>query len=319
MIEVKKNRLNKVFVFLATLFITLVILWLLFKSISLDFLFSVFSQLKWHVILIPFILYLIGNILRSLRTYILFEKSISYYKIFNITCIHNFLNNVLPWRMGEFSHIFLLKNEGIEGTKGLFTLGILRIFDMVIILLFFSVSLLFAPKSNIFFNYFALFFCFLLLLIIYFLIFKPIFILNFMKRIRGKPSLLFLRKIMEKIIETLQHFNMIKSKQLLFQMFIISLLLWSFLLLADFIVVSYFIQISISVFVLGSCLAMLTYLLPIQGFMGFGTTEGTWVLVLLFFGFAKEQSIVSGLAFHVFGLMYAFLLGVYGFFKIKKG
>jgi uncharacterized membrane protein YbhN (UPF0104 family) len=95
------------------------------------------------------------------------------------------------------------------------------------------------------------------------------------------------------------------------------MLVWLFALLTGYFIVSYFIDISFFVVVLGFCLVMLTYILPVQGLLGFGTTEGAWALVLIIFGFTKEQAIATGIVFHILSLFYTGLLGIWGYFFLK--
>ena len=313
----KKSLFKQIVGILFAIGITLTIVYLFLKNVGILSLIQILYELDWYVVLFPFLLYLCSHLLRSLRTYIILQKDISFNKIFDITCTHNLFNNVLPWRMGEFSHIFLLKKEGISGTKGVFTLSVLRIFDLISIFFFFVFALLLAPKSSPSFNYFAGFFLLILLLCVFSIIFLRQYLLRLLERIHERSLSFRLKTFFSKLIETIKHFETIQSKKMIVQMMAISLLIWFFLLFTDYLIVSHFFEISLGVFILGSCFAMLTYLLPIQGFMGFGTTEGAWAIVLIFFGFTNEQAIATGFAFHTLGLVYSIFLGVYGILRIK--
>lgn len=310
----KKTVLKLVFI----LIFTGGLVYLLFLNVDIDDLINIFNKISWSIIIFPFLFYLSSHFFRTLRIYLILEKKVSFQKIVYIVFINNFWNSLLPLRLGELSYIFLLKKENVEVTKGAFTLGTLRLFDIVAIFIFFSVALFFTTLSNYFFNLFVIsFFIFILILLILIVFFRGL-IFNFIKRLdnyfkNSSLRMTFLTKILNQVIGTLEHFIILKSKIMIFNMFILSLLVWFFALLTGYFIMHYLMGISFFVVVISLCFVMLTYILPIQGLMGFGTTEGAWALVLIMFGFTKEQSIAAGLAFHLLSMFYTIILGLVGY------
>ena len=312
------NKLKKnIFKILITIIFTVLLLYLIFKKIDLQVTIETFKSINTFTILFPFFLYTLSHFFRGLRCYFILEKQVPFRKMINIVFVHNFFNSVLPLRLGELSYIYLLKKESIEGTKSLFTLGVIRLFDLLSIFIFFSLALLFTTLNNSVFNIFMLISFLIILLVLILVIFFRTIIFNFIKNIHSSTKITFIQKALAKLIETLQHFGVLKSKKNLVYILITSILVWLFALSTGYFIVSPFINISFFVVVIGLCFTMLTYILPIQGFMGFGTTEGAWALVLIFFGFSSELAIATGFIFHVLGLGYASLLGVFGILRIK--
>jgi uncharacterized membrane protein YbhN (UPF0104 family) len=60
----------------------------------------------------------------------------------------------------------------------------------------------------------------------------------------------------------------------------------------------------------GSSLAVLTNLLPINGFAGFGTQEGGWVLGFGILGVPRDAALATALGVHVVQLFDTLLLGL---------
>ena len=62
----------------------------------------------------------------------------------------------------------------------------------------------------------------------------------------------------------------------------------------------------------GSSLAVLTNLLPINSFAGFGTQEGGWVLGFGLLGVPRDLALSTGLGVHLAQLASTLLLGILG-------
>tara|TARA_Y100000034_G_C6725297_1_gene321016 strand:- start:203 stop:637 length:435 start_codon:yes stop_codon:yes gene_type:complete len=143
-------------------------------------------------------------------------------------------------------------------------------------------------------------------------------IFNFIKKVYGSTKRKYIKQISGKLIETLRHFDILKSRKNVLYVLITSAFVWFFALSSSYFIVKHFIDISYFVAVIGFCFAMLTYVLPLQGFLGFGTTEGAWALVLIFFGFSNEQAIATGFAFHIISLLYTSVLGLWGIYQKRN-
>lgn len=304
-----ENKKKVILKFILALICTIIIIYFIFRNIEIKAFVDVFRQISVFVIIFPFLFYLFSHFFRAVRFYLILEKAVSLKKLIHIVFINNFWNSILPMRLGELSYIYLLKKENIESTKGVFTLGTVRLFDLAAIFIFFSIALFFTTLRNYYFNIFFISFLSLLLFVLILIIFFRRIIFNFFQKTNSSLN----SKILSKIIGTLEHFVILKSKLMIFNQFVLSLFVWLFALLTGYFIVHFFIDVSFFVVILGLCLVMLTYVLPIQGLMGFGTTEGAWAIVLIVFGFTKEQAIATGFAFHVLSLFYTTILGLCGY------
>ena len=61
-----------------------------------------------------------------------------------------------------------------------------------------------------------------------------------------------------------------------------------------------------------SSIVLLTLIMPIKSFGGFGTTEGAWAIGMMVLGFSKEISIRSGFVIHLFNLINVIVLFICG-------
>jgi uncharacterized protein (TIRG00374 family) len=213
----------------------------------------------------------------------------------------------------------MTKKRGIPLTKGGSILLISRIFDMISIAIILLFSVFFAKSLPLFFTKLSwvisigLIFCIVLLL---FFIYFDRFVLSFITKIF---SLFRIREskmahwVIDKSKEVLESFKMLKSKKYFFEQLFYSLFIWSVrFILFYLITISLGIVIGFWVCIIGLILPILSAFLPIQGFGGFGTIEGTWVVSFMLLGIAKEAAILSGFAFHIVFLIFTILAGLFG-------
>ena len=124
------SKLTKIF----AIIITILLLALLFTQIDLADVITTLKNINPIYLIVGFILYTCSYFLRALRFHFLLNKEVSFKDLFDITCVHNMMNNLLPARTGELSYIYLLKTGQNKTTgEGLATLIIARIFDFIII------------------------------------------------------------------------------------------------------------------------------------------------------------------------------------------
>lgn len=84
-----------------------------------------------------------------------------------------------------------------------------------------------------------------------------------------------------------------------------------------FLVYTFGIKLAIFEIIIISSFASLHPLLPVCGFGSFGTTEATLTIVMILFGVVKDLAIAASFGVHIFGLVYVFLLGGYGAWKLS--
>ena len=139
--KMNSKRMRGIKIFIGTL-LSLVIILFLFRYISFKSIIETIKTLRISSLIIAFLIYLLIYILRAVR----FKKvsDLSNLKdTFSIVCIHNFLNNVLPFKSGELSYPLLIKNKfGIKASQSISDLLFLRFFDLISFCLILFISLL---------------------------------------------------------------------------------------------------------------------------------------------------------------------------------
>ena len=307
------------------LFLTIILVALLLTQVSSDTIISIISHINPVYLLAGFMLYASSYFFRAWRFHILLNREVSIKDLFNIVCVHNATNNLLPARTGELSYIYLLKkiNNKTVG-DGIATLVVSRIFDFIalIILFFFAIVLITdIPKIIMDALWIIAFFGIFLLIVLVILL------------TRGKKFVIQIQKTAERLhcehnpgvhffirkgFETIESLDRIQIKESISALMISSLLIWG---------VNYFVvyllmmgmnfQLSIFIVILGGTFILLTTVLPIQGVAGFGTTETIWTLVFVPLGLSMDQAIVSGFCYHIVIILYFTILGIYGWITVR--
>src|SRR3989338_3945637 len=138
------NTVKKTITILLSIVITSILLWVLLAKTSLQDIVEALTTISLTDIILMLILYIIVQYLRSIRTWILIQKSLPIRQVFSITCTHVALTNIMPARTGEIGYVYLLKKTGVINTgTGIGTLAIARIFDSIAIaLLFFGATII---------------------------------------------------------------------------------------------------------------------------------------------------------------------------------
>ena len=273
-----------------------------------------------------FVLYICSYFFRALRFHILLNKKVGLRDLFNIVCVHNMVNNILPARTGELSYIYLLKKlHGRKTGEGIATLFVARVFDFISIsFLFFISALMIRDLSDIVSKIIWAIVGLLLFVILLFLalVFYDEVFIDIIRRFANRIGALrfsLVRYLLRKGDETVQSFKLMKSKKLFCYVFVTSIIIWCFQYSMLYILTNAM-NINLSFFevLFGSTFAIFTTVLPIQGIGGFGTIEGGWTVGFIAVGLTKEAAISSGFAYHIIIWIYFLLLGLIGFISIRK-
>ncbi len=96
-----------------------------------------------------FLLYLLTYLLRALRWKVLLRRDpVPIRGLLGITAIHTMTNNIFPSRMGEVSYVYLLKRQyGVPVERSVATLLAARVYDFVVIVVLFLISLWFVTSG----------------------------------------------------------------------------------------------------------------------------------------------------------------------------
>ncbi|NAS89698.1 hypothetical protein C4E24_08220 [ANME-1 cluster archaeon AG-394-G21] len=118
--------------------ITIVLAAVLLSQIEVNEVITTLASVDPLHVIAGFVLYTCSYFLRAFRFHILVNKKVKIRDLFNIVCVHNMLNNILPARTGELSYIYLLKKLHNKKTgEGIATLFVARVFDFITISLLF--------------------------------------------------------------------------------------------------------------------------------------------------------------------------------------
>jgi glycosyltransferase 2 family protein len=308
------------------LLITVVLLALLFTQIDLNDVITTLQNINPIYLLAGFIVYMCSYFFRAWRFHILLNREVGIKDLFDIECVHNAINNLLPARTGELSYVYLLKRINNKTTgEGVATLVVARIFDLIalIILFFIATFLIIAiPKIILDALWIIAIFAFFLFIIL-------VLILT-----RGKKFVTGVQNVVRKLhcennrgvnylirkgFETVESLDKIQMKKSFAALIASSLLIWGFnYFIVYLLMVGMNFQISILLVILGGTFILLTTVLPIQGIAGFGTTETIWTLVFVPLGLSLDQAIISGFCYHIVIILYFTILGLYGWVAIRE-
>ena len=309
--------------------ITAVLLAILLSQIQIADIIVTLASIDPLYLVAGFILYTCSYFFRALRFHILLNKEVRLRDLFNIVCVHNMVNNILPARTGELSYIYLLKKLHNKKTgEGIATLFVARVFDFISISLLFLVSAFMMhelPKMIIKSVWvIALFLGLIAIFLIALLFFgKPFLNLVkiFFERFNWDKKH-FADYLLRKGEETVESFEKIKisGKIIIIALILNSFAIWLLLYSLNYILVRAM-DINLSYFevVFASTFAVFTTILPIQGIGGFGTLESGWTVGFIAVGVTKEVAISSGFGFHIILWLYFVILGCWGLFRMGRG
>jgi len=234
-------------------------------------------------------------------------------------------NNILPARTGEISYVYLSKKlHNIPVGEGVANLMVARVFDFTTISFLFFVSAILIRDlpdmvSKIIWLIVGLL-VFVLLLFLALVFFGEIFV-DIIRRIANKIDTLrfsLVHYLLRKGDETMQSFELIKSKKLFGSVFVTSMIAWCFQYSMLYLLANAM-NISLAFWCMISALTFVFFItiLPIQSIGGFGIIEGGWALGFMIFRVSKDVAIASGFAFfHAILLTYAIIIGAFGLMKI---
>jgi hypothetical protein len=316
---------SKILAKVVTVLITVILLILLLTQINLGDVITTLQNINSIYLIAGFILYTCSYFFRAWRFYILLNRDVSIKNLFDIECLHNAINSLLPARMGELSYIYLLKRINNKTTgEGVATLVVARIFDFIaLIILFFIAIILIENIPKIIMDalwIIAFFAIFLLMVLIMLLSVGKKFVISIQKtaerlHCENNPAINYL---IRKGFETVESLDKIQMKTGITALIISSLLIWGVnYIVVYLLMVGMNFQISILLVILGGTFILLTTVLPIQGIAGFGTTETIWTLVFVPLGLSLDQAIISGFCYHIVIILYFMILGIYGWLSVQ--
>lgn len=309
----------------AAVLITVALLAILLSQVDLADVVTTLVSINPIYLVAGFFLYTCSYIFRALRFHVLLNREVGLRALFQIVCVHNMVNGILPARTGELSYIYLLKKiTGRTTGEGIATLVVARVFDCIAISILFLSSLSIVGDLPDFIRDCLLVVIFAMVVMIISLmgllysgrsflrIMNPLFQVAVIKKLGISDFLL------RKGEETVEALDSVAISKNFCMVLISSLLIWILnYVVAYVLILGMDIIISPQSVILGGTFILLTMILPIQGIGGFGTTEGIWTLVFVPLGMSLSSAVVSGFGYHIILIGYYFLLGVYGLLKLN--
>ena len=305
--------------------ITVVLLYLTLSQIDPADIVITLKSIEPTYLMISFLTYIFCNILRAIRFSILLNKKIKIRSLFNIVCVYNMVNNIVPMRAGELSYIYMLKKlHNKNAAIGASTLIVARILDFAVICTLFLASSWIAAKQieglrlAAILTSLLIIACFLLLIML--LHWRENFLYPFTcsldklglgKDVRIKYIILKFNEMMQAMV------GMRNIKTTIFAL-IASFFIW----MANFSVVFLVIKgmhfdIPLHIVIMGSTFTVLSTLLPIYGIAGLGTSQGLWTVIFVPLGIPLDDAIISAFGYYIIQMAYYLALGIYGLISIK--
>ena len=294
----------------------LAILYLLFSQIDFQDLSRLLLAIKPWYLLSGGILYLIKASVRAYRTMQLNQDSrLKLIRVLRLTLASSLISQVLPFKLGELSYVYLLKKESrLPTAQGISSLALLRIFDVLAVaLLFLAIATGEGLPGRL-----AAYYVPLLLFIAGILLFLGIWMLisrraGFALAGKNRNAMIFSLPIVAKLIHSMEQVatSLKQYKPARVPGFVLWACLEWLVNYAVFHVILVGMGFSPTFFVTVASVSfsILASVLPINSLGNFGTQEAGWATGMILMGFSRVDAIASGFATHLITLGYFLLLG----------
>lgn len=321
------NIKNKIFnwktlgKFLVSLIITSALFYFMFTYTN----WKVVKDMILHIpVLLLFLwvgIFLLNFFLRAMRISLFLQKKIPFLKLYPITLVHNSLVQLLPFRLGEISFIYLTKRTNRVGTvEAALALFIVRILDLFTVFFLLAISFFLLEQKPAIFSSLRFQIINVLipaLLLFFFIYFKQI--MMFLHKICQRRFLLqrpWIERLSKNMESAILSFNAY-SKKSFFQAFVLSVAIWISYFFMLYHIFRYLgLSLPYSSFLFISAVVVLFAAIPIQGLAGFGNVEMSWTMLLMLFGIEKIHALEMAFVVHIIGIMIIVLMGIIGYFLL---
>ncbi|MBU0536655.1 MAG: flippase-like domain-containing protein [Nanoarchaeota archaeon] len=303
--------------------ITIIFISILFYLADFKEIITGIKNISFFLILESLFFYILAYTFRCSRFWILFERKISFYEVFLMTSIHNFMTGILPARTGELSIVYLARKKGINFAKSASTLVIVRFFDIIIVMILLLLSFMFVRQINpilrIILNTAGVIGIILLLVMVLLVFFGEYASLRIQRLLGMISQHKYMVFISEKIHEMILELKILKSRRVIIYLIISTLMIWVCLYLMNYIIFSAITPPPApTIFIIGVSLAIMVTLIPISSIGNIGTYEGGWTLVFVALGVELNSAVTVGLANHMIQLLMMCTLGMIALFLFYK-
>src|SRR3989338_6680781 len=292
---------------LGSLALTAFVFYFLFTRFDIDFERLNFD-LDWTLVVVASFFYYVALLLKAARFRFFLENKITLSQMFSIVASHSFWNNILPFRSGELSYLYLLrKHVAVGAGEGISSLVLARVIDALAVLIFFVFSASFLLPQALAFSpslgaSVGIGFVALVILGSGVVIFWNKAALNIFDFLSPMflPQSILKKTIVKKIHEVLVSFSRVKSPKTFSHFFLFSVCVW----IADMLFVWTALRAGGVMLPLGSAFFMAAFpvaavMLPLQNPAGLGTFEGVVAGGLILLGATPEAAFGGGFMLHI--------------------
>ncbi len=301
--------------------IGLFLLYFLLRKTDFQSLLQLILQIKPEYLLLGALIYFCKALTRAARfTRVNRRTQPAFWRMLRLSLASSLASQILPLKLGELSYVYLLKmDHRTELSRGLSSLVVIRLFDLLAISLLFVIITLFSGLSaglSVYF-YSILAFMALLMVGIALLLFFARRGESFLQWTFGLPIFLHLpakiTPLLSKIRQALANlFDELCQYQpreyaewtaLAALEWFINYLTYHVILVGLGFTPSFFTTVASVTF------AALASVLPVNSFGNFGTQEAGWATAMLLSGFSQAVAITTAFATHLLTLAYMLLFG----------
>jgi uncharacterized protein (TIRG00374 family) len=273
-----------------------------------------------------FLLYTLSNLCKSIRYRIMLAGcGVSLPGMFAITSYQNFFNQILPARTGELTLIYYLKKNGNSTiSKGLHVLIVTRIYDLIIVAVFFLTSAVLYWGDRVNTGLLALG-CAALIISIASLFFLKWIVLYGYRLFSAAAGALRIsrlgiyRKIDLKLAPIAHEFTDYKTVRQIPSLIASSIVVWIVLYFFAYATIRAFnVDISFLANVVGNTGQVLANVLPVNSFGSLGTLEAGWAGGFLLVGMTTQNAFVTAFGYHAITFASAAMLAAVSWLISKQ-
>lgn len=230
-----RNRHVSLFIGIAiSLFATIGILYF----VDLNEVWQNLRKLSWEIVMIAIAVYVLGMAVRALRWFLIISirEKVAFYTVFRGLVYGYMLNQLLPAKIGEVARAEYLTRKSTPGRSFLLgTIAAERVFDMVVILLFLGISIVFSETimSKIQAQWIPVMVIVFGLTALILLLHNVQLLKKITRYLPGK-----IRSFADRVLDNLaDSFNVFKSFKLIFKILLLTLVIWLLTCLVFFLII----------------------------------------------------------------------------------
>ncbi|MGV7930908.1 MAG: lysylphosphatidylglycerol synthase transmembrane domain-containing protein [Spirochaetota bacterium] len=328
--EVIKERKRRIFSIKTLVFLALSIalLFFLMRSIDISATIATMANADPWLLLASCGAYLASNLCKSVRYHVMLRDiRVTPFQMFAITSYQNFFNQILPARTGELTLIYYLKKVGGASlSRGLHILVVTRIYDLIIVAVFFLASVLAFYGDAIRPGLLVIGGICLAISVasLFYLKWLVVFAdraFNATARLLRLDTSRLIVKIREKAEPVVREFSDYRTARQLPMLVLTSVAVWVVLYIFAYLTILAFrVDVGFVQAVVGNTGQVLANVLPVNSFGSFGTLEAGWAGGFMLVGMSSQDAITTAFGYHIVNFVASGIIaaGCYGVLALVK-